>query len=78
MSLGPMTPLRKLCIAKGLSRQQLGTLVGVSRQTIYNIDGGHAFPSDAVLLKMAEVLEIDALELAATITEGIESRKAAA
>lgn len=42
---------------KGLNQQELGALVGVSRQTISLIERGDYNPSITVCLKLAKVLE---------------------
>ncbi|MGO3017581.1 MAG: helix-turn-helix transcriptional regulator [Anaerococcus sp.] len=42
---------------KGLNQQELGDLVGVSRQTISLIERGDYNPSITVCLKLAKVLE---------------------
>lgn len=50
--------LKDLRSKKGLNQQDLGALVGVSRQTISLIERGDYNPSITVCLKLAQVLEV--------------------
>lgn len=47
--------LRELRAAQGLNQQELGTLVGVSRQTISLIERGDYNPSVTLALRIAQV-----------------------
>ncbi|OLL72653.1 hypothetical protein Ae168Ps1_1031 [Pseudonocardia sp. Ae168_Ps1] len=47
----------------GLTQKRLGELVGVSRQTVVEIEAGGYNPSTAVALRMAVVLETPVGEL---------------
>lgn len=48
---------------KNLNQQELGSLVGVSRQTISLIERGDYNPSITVCLKLAKVLETTVEEI---------------
>ncbi|WP_054251524.1 helix-turn-helix transcriptional regulator [Neofamilia massiliensis] len=50
--------LKDLRSKKGLNQQDLGALVGVSRQTISLIERGDYNPSITVCLKLSQVLEV--------------------
>lgn len=45
-------------IASGINQQELGRLVGVSRQTISSIECGDYHPSILVALKIADVFSV--------------------
>lgn len=47
--------LKEFRAAKGLNQQELGTLVGASRQTISLIERGDYNPSITLALKIAQV-----------------------
>lgn len=47
--------LKELRAAKGLNQQELGTLVGASRQTISLIERGDYNPSITLALRIAKV-----------------------
>ena len=47
----------------GMTQQQLGALVGVSRQTVVEIEAGGYNPSTAIALRLAVVLEAPVEEL---------------
>ncbi len=49
--------LKELRAAKGLNQQELGTLVGASRQTISLIERGDYNPSITLALRIAKVFE---------------------
>lgn len=49
--------LKELRAAKGLNQQDLGTLVGASRQTISLIERGDYNPSITLALRIAKVFE---------------------
>ena len=55
MSLG--NRLKELRAAKSLNQQQLGQLVGASRQTISLIERGDYNPSITLALRIAQVFE---------------------
>ena len=50
--------LREFRAKKNLNQQELGALVGVSRQTISLIERGDYNPSITVCLKLAKVFEV--------------------
>lgn len=74
--LGAMTPLRRICLSKGVSRRQLAEKAGLSRQTLYNIEAGQGF-SDETIFKLADALEMDAVELAETLGGNLDGQAAA-
>lgn len=47
----------------GINQQQMGSLVGVSRQTISQIERGDYSPSVALALKIAKVFEVNIEEV---------------
>ena len=47
--------LKELRAAKGLNQQELGALVGASRQTISQIERGDYSPSVTLALKLARI-----------------------
>lgn len=47
----------------GINQQQMGSLVGVSRQTISQIERGDYSPSVALALKIAKVFEVNVEEV---------------
>lgn len=49
--------LKELRAAKGLNQQELGALVGASRQTISLIERGDYNPSITLALRIAKVFE---------------------
>ena len=49
--------LKEYRMKKGLNQQELGSLVGVSRQTISLIERGDYNPSITVCLKISKVLD---------------------
>lgn len=53
MSLG--NRLKELRASKGLNQQELGTLVGASRQTISLIERGDYNPSITLALRIAKI-----------------------
>lgn len=52
-----LNKLKKYRTKKGLNQEELGRLVGVSRQTISLIERGDYNPSITVCLKLSKVLE---------------------
>ncbi len=48
--------LRSIRHARGLSQGDLGNLVGVKRQAIYDLEAGRYFPNTALALRLAKVL----------------------
>jgi len=69
MTLGIYTPLRRLCIRQGISRAQLAAKVGITRQAIYNFDQGIHGASDATIIKLADALGVEPLEVAEALAE---------
>ena len=67
MTLGLMTPLRRLCIQQGISRTELAKRIGVTRQAIYNLDQGIHGASDKTILRLAEALGVEPLVVAETL-----------
>lgn len=55
----------------GLTQKRLGELVGVSRQTVVEIEAGGYNPSTAVALRLAVVLDVSVEELFALPAEEI-------
>lgn len=55
--------LKEFRSKKGINQQDLGALVGVSRQTISLIERGDYNPSITVCLKLAKVLEVGVEEI---------------
>ena len=51
-----MTELRTLRKRAQLTQEDLGAAVGVSRQTVINWESGNAWPSTALLPKIARTL----------------------
>jgi putative transcriptional regulator len=49
--------LKELRAAKGLNQQELGSLVGASRQTVSLIERGDYNPSITLALRIAKVFE---------------------
>jgi transcriptional regulator with XRE-family HTH domain len=49
--------LRERREAAGLSRMELATRSGVTRQTIWNIETGRAQPETATIFRLAQALE---------------------
>lgn len=64
--LGRMTPLRRLCLERGISRSDLAGKAGVSRATVYNLEGGQ-IPSGQTITKLASALDIAPAELVAAL-----------
>ncbi|WP_067142789.1 helix-turn-helix transcriptional regulator [Oceanivirga salmonicida] len=55
--------LKELRNIKGINQEEMGSLVGVSRQTISLIERGDYNPSIIVCLKLANVLEVSVEEI---------------
>lgn len=55
--------LKKIMSDRGISGRILAEQVGVSQTTITNIVQGHNFPRPALLLAIAEALEVDLPDL---------------
>jgi putative transcriptional regulator len=53
MGPGILNSVRENRLAAGLTQEQLGRAVGVSRQTIISIEGGRYVPSLPLALKLA-------------------------
>ena len=55
--------LKELMTLKGMSRDELSSRVGVSPTTVSNISSEKNLPTIQLLLKIAEVLDVDIREL---------------
>ncbi len=55
--------LRELRMEKGYNQQEMGSLVGVSRQTISLIERGDYNPSITVCLRLAQILGVTVEEI---------------
>ncbi len=66
--------VRELRDDKGLNQQELGSLVGVSRQTISLIERGDYNPSIIVCLKLAEVFGVRVEDIFTYIDEDEENK----
>lgn len=63
MDMPLLNKLKELRSAKGLNQQDLGSLVGVSRQTISLIERGDYNPSITVCLKLSKILGVSVEEI---------------
>lgn len=61
--------LKDLRTEKGYNQQEMGSLVGVSRQTISLIERGDYNPSIIVCLKLAQVLGVKVEDIFSYIEE---------
>lgn len=77
MTLGTMTPLRRLCIERGITRAQLADKADISLRQIYNIDSKVSRPTEATLFALAQVLKVEPIELAEALGL-VDNTKAAA
>lgn len=55
--------LKEILIEKGISGKDLATKVQVTPASISNIAQGNSFPKPDLLIKIAEVLDVDVREL---------------
>jgi len=55
--------LKEVLREKGMSGKELSAQVGVSQNAISNITQGTSFPKPKLLIRIAEVLEVDVREL---------------
>ncbi|WP_156285958.1 helix-turn-helix transcriptional regulator [Oceanivirga salmonicida] len=55
--------LKELRNIKGINQEEMGSLVGVSRQTISLIERGDYNPSITVCLKLANILRVSVEEI---------------
>lgn len=55
--------LKELMAQKGMSREELANKVGVSKTTISNINSEKNIPTIALLLQIAEALDVDIREM---------------
>lgn len=55
--------LKDILAEKGISSKYLSEKVGVTPATISNINNGNHFPKQDLLLKLAEVLQVDVKDL---------------
>ena len=51
--------LKEARIAAGLNQKQLGSLIGVTGNSISNYENGTSSPNDAILLKMFDALNVE-------------------
>lgn len=58
MSMGLQNRLKELRAKQGLNQQQLGSLVGASRQTISLIERGDYNPSITLALRISQVFQV--------------------
>jgi putative transcriptional regulator len=54
---------RHRALADGMTQQELADRVGVTRQTIFSIEGGRYNPSVGLALKLARVFEVPVEQL---------------
>lgn len=59
---GGITPLRRLCMERGISRRQLALNAGLAVQTVYSVDGGQ-IPAGQTITKLAAALEMTPADL---------------
>lgn len=59
----PKSPMQKYRELKGLTHEQLGDMVGCSRQTIVKIESRTSVPKLPLALKIADALNMDVREL---------------
>ena len=64
-----MTNLKAIRKARGMSQDDLGELLGVTRQTVYNWENGQAWPSAELLPKIAKALVCSIGELFGETTD---------
>jgi putative transcriptional regulator len=55
--------VRELRLERGLTQQQLGELVGVSRRTIISIETGRFAPSLTLAIRLARTFDLTVEEL---------------
>ncbi|MEG0076980.1 MAG: helix-turn-helix transcriptional regulator [Anaerorhabdus sp.] len=58
-----LNKVKEYRIVKGINQQELGRLVGASRQTISSIECGDYHPSIVLALKIAKVFEVNVEEI---------------
>ena len=73
-SLGTMTPLRRLCLDRGISRRRAAAEAGLAHQTVYNLEAGQW--SEATLAKLAPVFGMTSAELFEALGLGEEKQAA--
>ena len=64
--------LKEFRAAQGINQQELGTLVGASRQTISLIERGDYNPSVTLALRIARVFSVPVEEVFTLTGEGTE------
>lgn len=64
--------VQELRAAKGLNQQELGALVGASRQTVSLIERGDYNPSVTLALRIARVFSVPVEEVFTLTGEGLE------
>jgi putative molybdopterin biosynthesis protein len=64
--------LRTIRLSRGLSQNELGELVGVKRQAIYDLEAGRYLPNTALALRLARVLKCTVEDLFSLQEEGRE------
>lgn len=67
--------LKELRTLKGFNQQEMGLLVGVSRQTISSIERGDYNPSITVCLKLAKELDVGVEDIFSYVDEEINNEK---
>lgn len=55
--------IKKLRIKKGLTQEHLGNNCGLEKQHIYRIESGRTSPTLKTLIKIANALEVDLIDL---------------
>lgn len=63
--------LRATRTDKGLSQSELARRLGVKHATYHEIENGHCSPNLATIEKIADVLELDPLQLLGEKTAGV-------
>lgn len=64
-----MINLKAIRKARGMSQDDLGGLLGVTRQTVYNWENGQAWPSAELLPRIAKALSCSIGELFGETTD---------
>lgn len=55
--------IRKARTEKNLSMEKLAKLTGISRNNIYNIEGGKSIPNYDTFMRICQALDIDTTKL---------------
>lgn len=72
-----MNQLGKLRATAGFSQSELGRLLGVSQDLVYNWESGRSCPTLEKILRYAELLGVSVEDLITAITTGKPPRKQA-